>query len=250
MALTGGNACLKYLVFIFNFIFFLIGCGLVGIGIYVRVAKPDFIDLAETLSTNSKYVTSGNLMLVVGAIVLIVAFLGCCGACSENQCMLLMFFNFLTIIFILELAIGIYGFVNKSELEDTLQKDFEDAIKYKYKNGTTDSVIKKTIDKFQEQFECCGYNSWFDWRLSSYYNDTRLIPASCCKVKSATCPSQEDPDEYYSKGCFNEVVEFMKDNVYVVAACGIAFAVIQILGIVFSMLLYCAIRKSKSGTLA
>ena len=92
------------------------GCALLGVGIYLKVGDNKFIDVAEELSTISKYATLGNLMIAVGVIILIVAFFGCCGAIKESQCLLTVFFTFLMLIFILELAAGIFGFINRDEV--------------------------------------------------------------------------------------------------------------------------------------
>jgi len=246
--LEGCDSVIKYLVFIFNFLFFIVGCALLGVGIYLKVGDNKFIDVAEELSTISKYATLGNLMIAVGVIILIVAFFGCCGAIKENKCLLTVFFTFLMLIFILELAAGIFGFINRDEIEKQMNKDFVNAIKNEY-NGTTDSPVTKTIDKFQSEFKCCGYNGYLDWKDSVYYKAKNTIPKSCCKDQNnGTCPSSTDPDVFNTKGCFKEVVEWFKDNIYKAGACGVAFAVLQILGLVFSMCLICALKKT--GTMA
>lgn len=248
--LEGGNTCIKYLVFIFNFLFFLVGCGLLGIGIYSKVGDNDYIDVAEDLSSISEYITLGNILIAVGVIILIVAFFGCCGAIMENQTMLTIFFSLLLLIFILELAGGIYGFVNRDEIENQLEKDFNDAIQKKYFDSGDNSFVKKTIDKFQTDFKCCGFNGFEDWQQSTYYANKSTIPKSCCKDQSdqSPCPASRDPKDFNQKGCFVEVMDFFKENAYAAAACGIAFAVLQVLGLVFSMCLICALKRT--GTTA
>lgn len=248
--LEGGNTVIKYLVFIFNFLFFLVGCGLLGVGIYSKVGENKYIDVAEDLSSISEYVTLGNIMIAVGVIILIVAFFGCCGAIMENPTMLTIFFSLLLLIFILELAGGIYGFINRDEIEEQLEKDFKSAIQTKYNDTSNDSVIKNTIDKFQKEFECCGFNSWKDWENSDYFKYHNTIPASCCKdtKNNPQCPTVANPDYFNKKGCFKEVMDWFKDNAYAAAACGIAFAVLQVLGLIFAMCLICALKRT--GTMA
>lgn len=246
MGLSGENSCIKYTVFIFNFIFFLIGLGLLGTGIYLKVGKTDYIDVAEELTSLSEYVTAGNLMIAVGVIIVVVAFLGCCGAIKESRCMLLSFFFLLLLIFVLELAAGIFGVVKKDDIEEQLQKDFTDAIKIKYSSNDTSGVVNKAIDNFQKKFECCGYNNWLDWKGSKYYQDKNLVPESCCNT-NVGCPtdaSNPNTSVYYKKGCFNEVTDWFRKNAVAAGACGVAFAIIQILGLIFSMVLYRAIGSS------
>ena len=78
--LTNMNCCdsmLKYIVFLCNFIFFLTGAAVLGIGIYVQVEFTEYYDFLS-----EKYLGSGIILMVVGGVILIVAFFGCCGACT------------------------------------------------------------------------------------------------------------------------------------------------------------------------
>lgn len=246
--LEGCNSVIKYLVFIFNFLFFVIGCALLGLGIYLKVGDNKFIDVTEELSSISKYATLGNLMIAIGVIILVVAFFGCCGAIKESSCLLTLFFSFLLLIFILELAAGIFGFVQRSEIEKQMKEDFLDAIRNKY-DGKVDTPVTKTIDEFQKKFKCCGYTTFGDWKNSTYYNNKETIPKSCCiDQNDSTCPTSRTPAQFNQNGCFDEVVEWFEKHIYTAAACGIAFAMIQILGLIFSMCLIRALKKT--GTMA
>lgn len=60
------------------------GAGLVGTGAYLRVEKDDYLDLCDKYS----WATGANLVLSVGAIVLVVAFFGCFGAWKQSSCLL------------------------------------------------------------------------------------------------------------------------------------------------------------------
>ena len=74
------NCCdsmLKYIVFLCNFIFFLTGAAVLGIGIYVQLEFTEYYDFLS-----EKYLGSGIILMVVGGVILIVAFFGCCGACT------------------------------------------------------------------------------------------------------------------------------------------------------------------------
>ncbi|CAG0925690.1 unnamed protein product, partial [Notodromas monacha] len=56
---------------------------------------------------------------------LVVGFLGCCGALKESQCMLCSFFVFLLIIFVAEVTVLVLAMQN----EDQLSKLFKDSMK-------------------------------------------------------------------------------------------------------------------------
>ena len=63
----------------------LLGCAILGIGIWLHIAKGSYAEIAPTF----KFLSATALCIAAGAIVLVVGFFGCCGAIMENQCMLL-----------------------------------------------------------------------------------------------------------------------------------------------------------------
>lgn len=244
-----GKQCIKFLMFSFNFIFFIGGCGILGLGIWLKVEKEDYMEL-----TSFNFVSTSNIAIAVGVIIVLVAFLGCCGAINEVAPMLLAFFVLMLIIFILEVSAGALAYSKRNEINDKLSDEFLEAIKVKY--GATDGKdqgITDAIDKFQGHFKCCGFNSLWDWHGSAYTNKTLSIPTSCCKdPKSKLCGTAEPAakSHYYKKGCFKEVMAFLRDHLLYVGGLGVALALIQILGLVVSMTLYCSIRNSHKGTYA
>ena len=68
---------LKYIVFLCNFVFFLTGCAVLGVGIYVQLVMKDYYDFLE-----ERYLGSAIILMTTGGVILIVAFFGCCGACT------------------------------------------------------------------------------------------------------------------------------------------------------------------------
>ncbi|KAF6018272.1 TSPAN8 [Bugula neritina] len=92
--LSGCFACIKYLMFAFNFIFWLIGCALVGFGIWVLV-DDTFKELAaDTSFAALQYAGIG--IIVVGCVIMIIGFFGCCGAIREillNDCYIVIAFH-------------------------------------------------------------------------------------------------------------------------------------------------------------
>jgi len=96
--------CIKYLMFFFNFLFWLSGLILIIIGAIVRDKYGDkFAELSD------QFANAPVLIIVVGVIVFIIGFLGCCGAVKENYCMVTTFAVLLALIFILEIVAGSLG---------------------------------------------------------------------------------------------------------------------------------------------
>uniref|UniRef100_A0AAV2L658 Uncharacterized protein n=1 Tax=Knipowitschia caucasica TaxID=637954 RepID=A0AAV2L658_KNICA len=63
----------------------LCGCGLLGVGIWLSVSQGSF----ATFSPSFPSLSAANMVIFVGAIVMVTGFLGCLGAIKENKCLLL-----------------------------------------------------------------------------------------------------------------------------------------------------------------
>ncbi len=65
---------------------------------------------------DSSLLNAPTILLVVGFVIFVVTFFGCCGAIKENHCMTMTFSVLLAIIFLLELCAGIGAYTMKSEV--------------------------------------------------------------------------------------------------------------------------------------
>ncbi|KAK2153193.1 hypothetical protein LSH36_304g01029 [Paralvinella palmiformis] len=85
-----GATCAKFLLQFFNFVFWLTGCVLLGVSIWILVDNDAWKLLhVATLGSSEDLVRSAAITLcVVGSVVFFIAFLGCCGAMKESVCML------------------------------------------------------------------------------------------------------------------------------------------------------------------
>ena len=64
-------------IFVCNFLFFLTGCAILGLGAYIQANIEYFGDFMIDYN-----VDSGIILMVLGGIILAISFLGCCGACT------------------------------------------------------------------------------------------------------------------------------------------------------------------------
>ncbi|XP_052365995.1 tetraspanin-8-like [Oncorhynchus keta] len=93
---------IKKSLFLFILLFWIGGCAILGVSIYLKImdeAVP-FVDL----------------LIAVGVIIMVLGFLGCCGAIKENRCMLILFFIGLLHMFILLFIVGILGAVGEKNV--------------------------------------------------------------------------------------------------------------------------------------
>ncbi|CAE1291208.1 TSPAN8 [Acanthosepion pharaonis] len=72
-------------MFIFNFIILICGCFLLGVGIYTRANHNE---LCITTLGSNLFLPFALTLITVGSIIIVLSFLGCCGAIKEVRCML------------------------------------------------------------------------------------------------------------------------------------------------------------------
>lgn len=253
-ALSCGMKCLKYLLFAFNFIIWVCGIAVLGVGIYSRVKVSDW----DTIIDDSTVPNAANLMIAAGVFVMILGFLGCCGAVKENKCMLISYAIALILIFIIEIAAGIYAYTKKDDVVDALKKGLQKAVNISYSEETTaDKALREAVDWFQENLECCGADTPAEWLGSNWFKEQNKtsdirVPKTCCVDQSkADCNygssiSQLIMDsKIHKKGCVAQGEKYVKDHMAEIGGVGVGIAFVQFLGILFAILLCRALSYEK-----
>lgn len=217
------NRCVKYLLFFFNLLFWLSGCIILGVSIYLKVNKGGNQVLDSSLP-------AVDLLIAIGVIIMILGFLGCCGAIRENRCMLLLFFISLLLIFILLLAAGILGAVRENTVTDWVKENLEKLTPLS--NQPAD--VRDDLEKIQRELRCCG--------LVKGPSEWTAIPDSCRCNSTDTDPGCSS-SKVFSTPCSERIKEVMKQNMEVVIGIAFAIAALLIFGMVFAMILYCQIGR-------
>ncbi|XP_015247406.1 PREDICTED: tetraspanin-1-like [Cyprinodon variegatus] len=240
---------LKVMMFIFNGAIFLCGIAGLAVGIWVVVDSDSLLglfDFVENAPTEIfQVVVIGYVLIGVGALLLIVGFLGCCGAVKESRCMLLTFFSIVLIIFLVEVAgaILLFAFTDVvDEMFEELEGDVKDAIQRKYGEDNDMTTLWNTT---MEEFKCCGYKNYTDFDGSPFNVLTRGYPSPCCSTPGIPC-NESGAHMANVDGCFTKLVKFLEDNSFIIAGVALGIAAIEIAAMVVSMVLYCnAGRKSR-----
>ncbi|CAL8324357.1 unnamed protein product [Lota lota] len=226
------NKIIKYLLFFFNFLFWVSGCIILGVSIYLKVTKD-----------GNKITNEGlpgiDLLIAVGVIIMLLGFLGCCGAIRENRCLLLLFFISLLLIFILLLAAGIVGAVDKKKVNDWAKERLADLVPLQQQTAE----IQTDVQKLERELKCCGLvKGPEDWGSG--------VPSSChCNDTMQPCQTIAS-QLVYSTPCSTFIVAVLENNMEVVLGVAFAIAILLIFGMAFAMTLYCQIGKKEGPTTA
>ncbi|NXA57961.1 TSN8 protein, partial [Mohoua ochrocephala] len=139
-------------------------CGsiILGVSIWIRVSGAQPVNACSHTSTIM--LAGVNLLIAVGSIIMVLGFLGCCGAVKESRCMLMMFFIGLLLILILQVTGGILGAVYKPQVESILNQTLMASVAALQSTAEVDKEYQEMFQKFEREKQCCGLlNGPKDW---------------------------------------------------------------------------------------
>ncbi|XP_052825131.1 CD9 antigen [Octopus bimaculoides] len=240
----------RCLFILFNFIFWLSGVAILGVGVWM-VVDPNIVNRFEiTVETEDPYFrTSSYILIAFGVFVFLVGFCGCCGAIRKSKCLLGFYFFFLLCIMAGELAAGILAALYKKEiLGENLASNLQKFVKTKY--GTpTHQVTSTTWDIIQMEGKCCGALGARDYINSTWYesfNRTMKLPRSCCKMSNNNPLDPEYVEEnecismiseFNTKGCRDEMASWISKHLDILIGVGCGIAVLEMFGLIVSIFL-------------
>jgi CD63 antigen len=167
-----GSGCkfVKFLLFLFNLIFWCLGLALIIVGALVLDKYGSVFSLAS--SENHSWSSGPALIIAIGSIIFVVAFFGCFGAIRESRCLLYTFSVLLFILFVVTLTGAILVAVYRNQIKD----DLHDVMWNSMKKYETDKGVHKAWDNLQSDWpKCCGTYSYNDWGAINV-----SVPKSCC----------------------------------------------------------------------
>ncbi|XP_012688575.1 CD81 molecule b [Clupea harengus] len=232
MAVTGCSQCIKYMLFFFNFVFWLAGGVILGVALWLRHDNQTSTLLMiqfEDQQAPSTFYISVYILIAVGVLMMFVGFLGCYGAIQESQCLLGTFFTCLVILFACEVAAGMWGFMNRETISKELINFYDSA----YVKGVdpVDSPTKqaavKVMQLFHSTLDCCGKG-----------DDAALF------TRTVFCPDAQPLDPLISTNCHLKLKDLFTEKQYVIGLAALVIAVIMIFEMIFTMVLCCAIRNT------
>lgn len=254
MGLSCGAKCAKGLLVTFNLLFWVSGCFLLAIGIYLLVDKEKTTVFYLFHIPGMGYSLTQYLawaLVSIGAVVFFVGFCGCCGAIRENRGLLVTYFIFLFLIMGAELAVGILSVIFQDKTLGLLE-NLPTVLKEEY--GISGQTTE-AFDFSQTRFNCCGVFGPEDYKDSAWklqdLGKGDEVSKTCCllsnddhldpkPINSTWCQSDK-PTEYmlfrHNEGCLTKFEEFIKSTNIVLVAIGCGIAALEIFGMVFAMCL-------------
>ncbi|XP_067416483.1 tetraspanin-16 isoform X2 [Emydura macquarii macquarii] len=234
---------LKMMMFVFNGIIFLGGLAVLGIGIWVKVDGGSFVQILGAAAPQlMQLVNVGYLCIAIGAFLLLMGFLGCCGAAKESKCMLLLFFVIILILFIAEVA-GAVVVLAFSSVADIFVEHLKSwAVKNLKEDYGRQDDMTVIWDTTMKELKCCGFNSYQDFN-NSYFHQThgQTYPAGCCLPKDECLAFELDTTR---QGCLPAFQTFLSRNGKIVGGVALGICVLELAAMAVALVLFCQIGSN------
>ncbi|XP_015500821.1 tetraspanin-10 [Parus major] len=184
------SCCVRYLAFLWNLLFLLLGLLTLAVGVWGLLAK-------SPLSGGERGVPLGSdpmlLFVLVGLGTSAVSLAGCLGAFRANPCLLRFFLGAVLAFGGLQVLGGLLLLLARRQLRDALQ----DLLLLCLLRYQEDPDLQFLVDEVQRSLQCCGLESYHDWESNPYFNCSAPgaqacgVPASCCQdpLESGSVPN-------------------------------------------------------------
>ncbi|XP_059062805.1 uncharacterized protein LOC131855547 [Achroia grisella] len=205
-----GEFLVKYILFFVNLFFALAGLALLGLGIAIQLQLNVVLD---TVPDHGIQVAPISAM-VIGGIVFVIAFYGCCGAIRESNCMLVTYAICMIILMILKITLASLIFVNMDKIIAEIPLHLQNIF-------STDEIAFGNI---QVAFNCCGTTG------PMAYPNPLSLPDSCC----ANAPCQL-LNSY--EGCNVKLTNVFTTYGITIGIVPLVIAAFELVAVVFSLCL-------------
>ncbi|NXE83840.1 TSN10 protein, partial [Cochlearius cochlearius] len=173
------SQCVRYLAFLWNLLFLLLGLLALAVGVWGLLAKGSL--RGERLAPLGS--DPMLLFVLVGLGASAVSLAGCLGALRSSPCLLRFFVGAVLTFVGLEVLGGLLLVAARHRLRDALR----DALLLCLLRYQEEPDLRFLVDEVQRSLGCCGLGSYRDWEANPYFNCSApgaqacSVPASCCR---------------------------------------------------------------------
>ncbi|KAL5287328.1 CD63.2 family protein [Megaselia abdita] len=216
-----GSVLVKYILFLFNLL-----CGICGI-LLIIFGGMVLAHLGDVKACSMQIVMP-VVALVLGICILILSFIGCCGAARASNGITLAYSLFLLALLIAQIVFVSMVWINQKMILEEFEEMFTEVFNNREKEP-------ETLDYFQRAFKCCGNNGPYDYFKQSYRR-------SCC-AENKLVNNECDIQYAYTTGCKQAFRRFWKSNIELIKFAGLGVAIVELVGVIFSCIMANNIRS-------
>ncbi|XP_077291816.1 tetraspanin 2A [Arctopsyche grandis] len=220
--------CIKYTLFCFNIILWMLGAAIFGLAIWIR-AEPGFNEWIIILKIQEYYIGI-YILLISSVLIMIVSFVGCGAALMENTA-------FLTLFVISQIGGFIIGLAGTAVLLDfsTYDSKIQPLIRRtitEFINNPQHEYSKRMLTMIQEEIGCCGADGPTDYMFLR-----KPLPAECRDTVTGNA---------FFYGCVEELTWYLEEKSGWLAGIVMVACLFHVINTVMSMILIQAVRKEEN----
>ncbi|XP_066217109.1 tetraspanin-16 isoform X1 [Saccopteryx leptura] len=230
---------LKRLLSFLNSFMAMSGVILISLGIYVKFRGAV---LTRVLGLSSAYLFNvAYLCLVMGCITVLLGFAGWYGATKESRGTLLFCFLCMVVIITVEITVATVVLAFPPIVQEVALEHNFVTLKKNYRGYNEPDDYSTDWNLVMEKLKCCGVKNYTDFSGSSFEMTTGYTyPRSCCKaIGTMACNGRNvSTDIIHQKGCFPKLLKITKTQSFNLSGGSLGAAVIQLPGILATLLLF------------
>ncbi|XP_075158877.1 tetraspanin 2A [Haematobia irritans] len=219
--------CVKYTLFCFNIIAWMLATSLFALTVWLR-AEPGFNEWLKILQAESFYI-GVYILIAISIIMMAVCFLGCLSALMENTLALFVFIGTQIFGFIVSIA-GSALLMQYSTMHSSLQPLLQSSIS-SFVSTSESPYSSYVLNMIQENIGCCGATGPWD-----YLDLHQPLPSSCRDAVSGNA---------FFNGCVDELTWFFEGKSSWIVAIALALGMLNIICGVMSLVLVQAVKKEE-----
>ncbi|KAM7423949.1 hypothetical protein PAMA_000350 [Pampus argenteus] len=224
---------LKFILFAYAIVWWLIGGCILAIGIYAEVERQRYKTLQGI------FLAPAVILIILGIVMFIVSFIGVLASLRDNLTLLKVLLG------------GILALVFRNQTMDLVNKNIQRGIVNYY----DDLDFKNIMDFVQKKFQCCGGKEFKDWSVNMYHNCSApgplacSVPYTCCittkpnEVANTLCGYKmlkkerlDLIDDIHIRGCTDAFLIWLLDNYKIMAGLLLGILLPQFFGVIVSWL--------------
>ncbi|XP_049423360.1 tetraspanin-8-like [Epinephelus fuscoguttatus] len=234
------NGCLSCIFTIFNILFAIIGGLIIVVALIFQILTNDHVE--QQLESW----TPGFIGLyVVGAITMMIAILGACGAHRESKVSLIVFLVCTVIGTLLMLRVGIRTAAIRPELVRIMETDAHNRLPL----DQASEEVKALVEHQQKELHCCGLFSYKDWEDnipdSCLCNQEEQMEGKCEAVRYRVTLQR---DYVYSQSCFPIIRGLVLRAIDITIGVNLTLAILGLLGMILSSIIIHQMRRPNRPT--
>ncbi|XP_004389324.1 tetraspanin-19 [Trichechus manatus latirostris] len=213
----------KYILYLINGAFLILGLSLMGFGAWLLLDRNNFLTVLDEKNHLIAYIS--QMLIGTGSATVLLCLLGYLGIHKEIRWLLILYAALLMCPIGVQVVLSALIFIKKEEVLRVWHDEFDLVISQYGSENMPEDLPKWTIlNSLQKTLQCCGQNNYTDWINNTNKENSEQVPCSCTSSTLRKWFCNAPLNATYLEGCENKISTWYDDNVLTLI--GITFGLV------------------------